>query len=46
MTFKFPRRYPVVNYMRREHETPTHWHGHPMHNDEYEDFDIEQQWFC
>jgi len=46
VTFKFRGRYPVVNYMRREHETPTHWRGRPMHDDENEDFDIEQQWFC
>ena len=46
VTFNFPGEYPVVNYMRRKHETPTHYLGHPMDENEYEDFDIEQEWFC
>ena len=45
VTFKFPGRYPVVNYMRREHETPTDYDDRPVNDDEYENFDIEQSWF-
>lgn len=45
VTFKFPGRRPVVNYMKRVHETPTNWRGLPVNDDAYEGIDLEQRWF-